>query len=102
MSRVVSTADIAPQAQKQTVRRTRRTCIEATAAGRFQLVAEREEVELINGQLVGAPRPCSPVVLGHDELVSHPNFAAVQTVISAAIDAKEQAIEQAKSANEDA
>ncbi len=89
MSRTIATSDIAKGVPLESVRRTRRVVIEATPEGVYSLTAERETVALVNGVQVGAPSSSGIVTIGHADLVKHPNFAAVQKVISGAIDAAE-------------
>jgi hypothetical protein len=88
MSAIVSTTDIAPGVTKTVIHRTRRTVIEATPEGRYTLTAEREEVTLINDQIVGAPLNLPPVILNHEDIVANSVFGVVQAAISQAIEAK--------------
>ncbi len=95
MSRIISTSTTPVKAvQRQTIRRTRRVCIEAKADGTYFLTAEREDLFTIDGEIVST-KPAPSVVIADAEIKAHKDLAVVQMALVQAIDDKEQAIEDA-------
>ncbi len=95
MSRIISSIITpAKSVERIVARRTRRVCIEATAEGRYNLVAEQEDPITLDGEIASVS-PAPSIVITHDEIVKNKDLGMVQAALVKAIDAKGQALDEA-------
>lgn len=102
MSRQIASKDL-PASTETTENRTRRLVItaeldKATGETTYQVFGEREIVTRIGGEIRSIDPNGGVVVISHNEVVAHKDFAAVLSILPAAIDDQEAAVEKRRQA----
>jgi hypothetical protein len=92
MSHILSSTANAKGSTIEVVRRVKCVHIETPLSGSVRIVAEQEDVTMVDGVVVGAPQNTEPLILTDTDVKADPGYESARAAMVLALNAKREAI----------